>query len=162
MLKGVVRPLRAISPKNHASGTSAWVAFKRDVNAGTGKVRAHGDASKYLLPISRLDATHMKRVFLGTFYRFLLTEHNLHETSNIHIRTHESAKTSSFVLTKLKLLTLMMSDTIMHIMNIPDYITLSQNHIGIDWKLFEKSPEYARELENTKQLVRYLKNERKN
>ena len=75
---------------------------------------------------------------------------------------HESAKTSSFVLTKLKLLTLMMSDTIMHIMNIPDYITLSQNHIGIDWKLFEKSPEYARELENTKQLVRYLKNERKN
>jgi len=45
---------------------------------------------------------------------------------------------------------------------IPGYITLSQNHIGIDWKLFKKSSEYKREQEKTKQLVRYLKNESKN
>ena len=31
-----------------------------DVNAGRGKVRAPGDAHKYLLPMSRLDKTHMK------------------------------------------------------------------------------------------------------
>jgi len=47
-------------------------------------------------------------------------------------------------------------------MNIPNYIILSQNHIGVDWKLFKKSPEYEREFEKTQKLVRYLKNERKN
>ena len=47
-------------------------------------------------------------------------------------------------------------------MNVPNYITLSQNHIGIDWKLFTQSPEYKREQENTEKLVRYLKNESNN
>ena len=47
-------------------------------------------------------------------------------------------------------------------MKIPKYIKLTQNHIGIDWKLFTQSPEYMREQEKTKQLVRYLKNESKN
>ena len=43
---------------------------------------------------------------------------------------------------------------------IPKYIKLSSNAIYVDWKLFEKSPEYEQEREKTKQLIRYLKHER--
>lgn len=43
---------------------------------------------------------------------------------------------------------------------IPEYIKLSSNAIYVDWELFTKSPEYTREREKTKELVRHLKHER--
>ena len=43
---------------------------------------------------------------------------------------------------------------------IPKYIKLFSNAIYVDWKLFEKSPEYEQEREKTKELVRYLNDER--